>query len=414
MKNFLLILLAFFMLSLNPVLSQEDNADKDSTVKITMNDGTVRNGYVISEDDNEILFMDNKIGKIFITKANIKYQAENGGSGPTDVLTTTDGTVRVGYIISDDGREVLFMDNTIGKVFISKEKVKSIIPFSKSVESLGQTATAEFSGPEGPFTTRYVFATNALPIRKGENYAMINLYGPEVHVSVTDRLTVGFMTTWIVSPFVLAAKYSIPTKNEKVNFGIGTMIGSSGYINSFRGWGGLHWGMATFGDRLKNITISAGYSYISTGSNFNNGNNNKPGVYTPVATTDQFGYTSYDYGDIPRALITAPVVGVAGISRVGKKASVMFEAMVFIGNRGTTTSENSEYVYNSTLGYNVWTPKETVVTKTGGNRVLAFIMPGIRFQSTPNRAFQVSVAAIWAGNDLVPVPIPQCSWFFQF
>ncbi len=135
----------------------------------------------------------------------------------------------------------------------------------------------------------------------------------------------------------------------------------------------------------------------------------------PAAITDQWGYTSYDFGDIPtRALITAPVIGVAGISRVGKKASVMFEAMVFIGNRGTTTSENSEYVYNSTLGYNVWTPKETVVTKTGGNRVLAFIMPGIRFQSTPNRAFQVSVAAIWAGNDLVPVPIPQCSWFFQF
>ncbi len=407
------------MLSLNPVLSQEDNADKDSTVKITMNDGTVRNGYVISEDDNEILFMDNKIGKIFITKANIKYQAENGGSGPTDVLTTTDGTVRVGYIISDDGREVLFMDNTIGKVFISKEKVKSIIPFSKSVESLGQTATAEFSGPEGPFTTRYVFATNALPIRKGENYAMINLYGPEVHISVTDRLTVGFMTTWIVSPFVLAAKYSIPTKNEKVNFGIGTMIGSSGYINSFRGWGGLHWGMVTFGDRLKNITISAGYSYINTGSNYGNGNN-KPGTYPAI--TDQWGYTSYDYNIPTKNMITAPVIGFAGISRVGKKASLMFEAMVFIGNGRTTTTNTPEpgtgvYVNDPITGSSNWVPevpKETVVTANGGSNVLAFIMPGIRFQSTTNRAFQVSVAAIWAGNDLVPVPIPQCSWFFQF
>jgi len=79
MKNFLLLFVATLFISLSPVFGQEDNADKDSTVKITMNDGTVRNGYIVSEDDNEILFMDNKIGKIFITKANIKYHAENGG-----------------------------------------------------------------------------------------------------------------------------------------------------------------------------------------------------------------------------------------------------------------------------------------------------------------------------------------------
>ena len=146
----------------------------------------------------------------------------------------------------------------------------------------------------------------------------------------------------------------------------------------------------------------------------------------PAAYTDQWGYTSYDFGDIPTEhLITAPVIGVAGISRVGKKASVMFEAMVFIGNGGTTTSNTpepgtgSEYVYDPTTRFvTIWVPevpKETVVTaRLEGSDVLAFIMPGIRFQSTPNRAFQVSVAAIWAGNDLVPVPIPQCSWFFQF
>ena len=405
MKNFLLLFVATLFISLSPVFGQEDNADKDSTVKITMNDGTVRNGYIVSEDDNEILFMDNKIGKIFITKANIKYHAENGGSGPTDVLTTTDGTVRVGYIISDDGREVLFMDNTIGKVYIPKEKIKSIIPFSQSVESLGQTATAEFTGPEGPFTTRYYFTTNALPIKKGENYAMIHLYGPEVHFALSDRLSLGFMTTWVASPFILAAKYTIPTKNEKLNFGLGTMMGTSGYLGGFSGWGGMHWGMITVGDRLKNFTFSAGYSYVNAGRY--GSSYPEPGTYPAV--TDEWG-TNFDY-NLPDAssTISTPIIGFGGIARVGKKASFIFDSMIFFPTE--RKGSESEYFYGPG-----GIPVETVVTETGGGttNVFAFIMPGMRFQSSPNKAFQFALAGVMNSSWDIAVPIPMVSWFKKF
>ena len=180
----------------------------------------------------------------------------------TKIITMINGEVRVGEIISDDGREILFLSKDIGKVFILKQDVKSIRPFKPEV---GEIVEGDYF-VNSPFNTRYYFTTNARPLKKGEDYAMIHLYGPEVHFSVSDRFSIGVMTSWIASPFVLAAKYSIPTKSPNVNFGLGTLVGTSAFLNSFRGFGGLHWGMATFGDEKQNMTISLGYAYMNLGS----------------------------------------------------------------------------------------------------------------------------------------------------
>lgn len=76
----------------------------------------------------------------------------------------------------------------------------------------------------GPFSTRYSFTTNALPIVKGENYALVNLYGPEVHFALSDQFSLGVMSTWIASPLILAAKYSLKTNNELLNFSVELLL----------------------------------------------------------------------------------------------------------------------------------------------------------------------------------------------
>lgn len=344
-------------------------------------------------------------------------QTDNSVTDSTVVITMNDGVVRIGVVINDDGREILFMDNKIGKIFLTKEKIQSMVPYSQSDESLGQ-GSDEFTGPEGPFTTRYYFTTNALPIKKGENYAMIHLYGPEVHFAVSERLSIGVMTTWIASPFVVVGKYSIPTKNEKINLGIGTMMGSSGYLNTFKGWGGMHWGMLTIGDRLKNFTISAGYSYAKTGPMPSN-SYVTPGTYPAKITSSGEAY--YDW-NIPRTeranvLIGAAVIGIAGIVRVGKKASFIFDSMFFIptGEKKGSTSVNNSSPYNPIT--NTSAPMNTVVTETNSIRnPLGFLMPGMRFQKKPSRAFQVALAGVLASdkNELIAFPIPMVSWFFKF
>lgn len=144
------------------------------------------------------------------------------------VITKNDGTEYIGKILSDDGREVLIETERLGKIYIPKSDIKSIV----KVEDERSIVHGEFR-TLGPFTTRYAFTTNALPIQKGENYALINLYGPEVHFAVSNNLSLGIMSTWIASPFVLAAKYSMKTNNEKVNVSLGTLFGTSGYFKHF-------------------------------------------------------------------------------------------------------------------------------------------------------------------------------------
>ena len=114
------------------------------------------------------------------------------------VVITYSGKEIIGKVLSDDGRELLLNTDKAGKVYIRKDDVKSIELIKK-----GDVINNEYVSA-GPFTTRYQITNNALPIKKGENYAMWNLYGPEVHFAVTSRLNVGVMATWIASPIALA------------------------------------------------------------------------------------------------------------------------------------------------------------------------------------------------------------------
>ncbi|MEJ6797442.1 MAG: hypothetical protein QNK75_00255 [Crocinitomicaceae bacterium] len=315
------------------------------------------------------------------------------------VITMHNGDKRIGNILSDDGREILFLSKDVGKIYLRKENVQSIVPY-KSEDF--QIVDGEYRST-GPFTTRYYFTTNALPIKKKENYGMINLYGPEVHFATSDRFSVGLMTTWIASPMMLAMKYSIPTKNPKVNYGLGTLFGTTGYLNQFRGYAGLHWGMVTIGDRSTNFTLSGGFSYIDAGFNIQD---DKPGTY--YATSNNNGYYYVNVPQQARGIATAPVIGLAGITKIGKKASFFFDAMAFFGQNKRTSSKFFGNGNSST--------DFIVVSEDPGMHIVAFFMPGIRFSKSEDRAFQFAAAGVIssrAGNTR-SFPIPMCSWFFKF
>jgi hypothetical protein len=351
-------------------------------------------------------------------------------SNPVDtntyVIKKSDGNQFIGKIISDDGREVLINTNDLGKIYISKSDIKSIwlVDLKKDI------VNNEFR-ERGVFTTRYQFSTNSFPIEKGENYAMVNLYGPEVHFAVSNRFSIGLMATWIASPMVLALKYTIPTKNKNVNFGFGTLMGTSGYLNQGRTFGGLHWGMVTFGDRKSNITLSAGYSYINLG-NKNDYIFNKPGTYDAVFNS-QGGFYDFNY-NIPtyeinqsNTMIKAPIIGIAGITSVGKRASFIFDAMILFGS-----SSNVDYyqeprmdVYDN-QGQPDYSIVDEVIKYESTSRSVNFIlMPGMRFQKSENKAFQISLAGVigkrtttYTSSDTdtrnYSFPAPMCSWFYKF
>ena len=319
-----------------------------------------------------------------------------------------DGTEYIGEILSDDGREVLIQTKSLGKIYIPKADIKSITPIEDETKIVNNNFRES-----GPFTTRYHFTTNALPIKKGEDYALVNLYGPEVHFSVSDQFTAGVMTSWIGSPFVGAFKYTIPTSNEKINLGLGTLFGTSGYLNSFRGYGGLYWGMITFGDRLKNFTVSAGFTHVDVG--IRSKSFDIPGTYDAVIS----GGWSYS-PQIPRVsrrpnMVTAPVISIGGIVSSGKKASFIFDSMLFFSKQkgdGRIRTENRD----PNNPYGPFGLQSVTVEENDKNTILFYMMPGMRFQQTDSRAFQVALAGVTYARDgrVISFPAPTCSWFFQF
>lgn len=315
------------------------------------------------------------------------------------LITKHNGAEFTGTIISDDGREILIETKTLGKIYIPKSEVKSIV----KIVDQSSIVNGEFQST-GPFTTRYAFTNNALPIVKGENYTMVNLFGPEVHFAVSNNFNIGIMSTWIASPLVLAMKYSIKTNDEEVNFSIGTLLGSTGYLNNFKGYGGLHWLSMTLGSRKNNVTFSAGYAYLQSGRKISNP---EVGVY---------------HNEYPpmvnelRPMTRGPILSAAGIFKVGAKVSFIFDSMFGFFKQEQTKSEYEELTpgnyYN---GASIAPTFNYVVTKEEYLTTALFVMPGLRFQHSDRKAFQICIAGVsMFGQRNVSFPFPMCSWFTKF
>ena len=353
----------------------------------------------------------------FFGSQSVFAQAPSTAKPSTDstkyLIVKNDGNEYVGFILSDDGREVLLQTQSLGKVYIPKSDIKSIRP----LDLVEDVKKGEFNTP-GAFSTRYQFTTNCFPIKKGENYAMVNLYGPEVHFAVHKDLSVGVMSTWIGSPIALALKYTRGTANPKLNYGVGALIGTSGYLNSGRGFGGLYWGMVTYGDRRSNVTLSVGYGHFNDGNDW-------PEISEPVYQEGVYqaidgmvpelpiaGTNTYNYGFNAQA----PIIGLAGQTKVGKKASFIYDCMYIMGRTNNNSSygyQNIDYIYDQ----NNWMIQQVVVGpwQTYDNNInqnLLIVMPGMRFQRTEAKAFQISLAGVITKD--FSFPLPMASWFYKF
>ena len=373
----------------------------------------------------------------------ISITAQSGDSTDSKklvLITKNNGGEFIGEIISDDGREILLMTTNIGKIYINKSDISGITSVDeKSTTKIG----GEFRA-EGPFTTRYFFTNNSLPLKKNEHYAMIQLYGPEVHFSVSDKLSLGVMASWIASPIALASKLCLYSKNN-IHISLGNILGNSGYIEQGKVFGGLHWLTITKGDRMKNISFSAGYGYVvDNASLFNNnylgesytfqndfpnqkyyisGNNSPNSAYGAVyyEMRDEFG-NSESINDLSN-LKSAYILSLAGIIPVGKKASLIFDSMLFLNQKNSiqyddyeVTVEHNEYNSSTgqttqvngtfTVGINGRAVKENRFNST------VLLMPSLRINQSYEKAFQISLAGVITQEQ--SFPIPTISWLRKF
>ena len=366
------------------------------------------------------------------------------------LIIKNSGGEYIGEIISDDGREILLITKTIGKIYINKSEISSI---SKVEENLKTNKNGEFRA-SGPFTTRYYFTNNALPIKKNENYALVHVYGPEIHFSVGNKTSLGIMASWIASPIGLVLKQQVYSKN-KFHVSIGSILGSSGYINQGQTYGGLHWGTITIGDRTSNISFSAGLAHINWPTkntdfmsnvreigdrysySFYDQNhpyfiaeddyNSQMAFEDSIGIYDWNGFSNSNDRYLYRNKQLATVIGVSGIAPIGKKASFIFDSMIFIANKSkvnyTTKEKEINYErYNNATGNSQLTSFTAVygegVISPGTYRNITFIlMPAMRFNQSYEKAFQVALAGFINYdeiNGLNSAPVPMISWLRKF
>ena len=367
------------------------------------------------------------------------------------LIIKNNGGEYIGEIVSDDGREILLITKTIGKIYINKSEISSI---SNVDEKVKNNKNGEFRA-SGPFTTRYYFTNNALPIKKNENYALVHVYGPEVHFSVGNKTSLGIMASWIASPIGLVLKQQIYSKN-KFHISVGSILGSSGYINQGQTYGGLHWGTITIGDRTSNISFSAGLAHINWPTN------NTDFMSSVREVGDKYSYSFYDqnhpyfiaeddysaqmafedtigvFNDwngffnssdryFYRNKQLATVIGVSGIAPIGKKASFIFDSMIFIADKPkvnyTTKEKEITYErYNNSTGNTQLTNftavyGEGVISSETSRNITFILMPAMRFNQSYEKAFQVALAGFINYdeiNGLNSAPVPMISWLRKF
>lgn len=212
------------------------------------------------------------------------------------VITTNDGGEFVGEIKYQDAKEILIITKDRGEISIPKYQVKEM-------KEVTENETNRNGGyiPEEIFSTRYFITTNGLPIKKGENYILWSLAGPDFEFGVAKNFSVGVITSWFAYPIIGNIKYSFPVQ-KKLSIGTGLLIGTSTW-----GSGNLFFASAipyasiTHGDRKSNITFSLGMSAFY----FNDKTNNRV------------------------------LASVSGMNKVGKKVSLVFDSFIILPSNNT-------------------------------------------------------------------------------
>ena len=201
------------------------------------------------------------IGLVFLCSTRLGAQEglDTGKKDPTIVyvIQRFDGDVLVGKIVYEDPAMIKFNVKKLGVIVIRKRDIEVIRPMTRH---MAQTVGNYI--PQEVYASRYVLTSNSLPVKKGENYGDLNLYGPDIHRFFLDNLDVQITSSWVLLPVIANIKYSFKIAHS-LYLGGGVMAGWTPWGFSSNS-GAIAYGTLTYGNRKSNITLSVGSGEMNT------------------------------------------------------------------------------------------------------------------------------------------------------
>lgn len=175
-------------------------------------------------------------------------------------IVTTDGNKFIGTLVSQDDAQVVLNTSDLGEVTIQRSNIKSMETIEPSRIKNGDYWY------ENPHATRYLFSTNAIGLKPGEGYYQNTwIFFNNVNVGVTKNISLGggLVPTFLFGtssvPVWLMPKVSIPIAQDNLHIAAGGLFG--GIIGEDSFGLGLAYGVLTYGNTDKNITVGLGYGY---------------------------------------------------------------------------------------------------------------------------------------------------------
>jgi hypothetical protein len=177
-------------------------------------------------------------------------------------VETIDGNEYIGKIISIDAQSIVLNTDLLGVITLRKSSIKSMTPVYGSQIKEGVLWF------ENPQSTRYFWQPNGYGLKKGEAYYQnVWVFFNQVSYGVTDNFLIGagmvplFLFGGAPTPVWVTPKFSIPVVKDKLNLGVGGLIGT--VIGESQSGFGLVYGTSTVGDRNTNMSLGVGYGYLS-------------------------------------------------------------------------------------------------------------------------------------------------------
>lgn len=259
----------------NCTFAQQSGNVNDSIYDFQLNDGNIISGVLISDDNREVTILTKNDGKIIVPKYTIKskklklldIQNKGEATEPNDtiyVFELNDGTLISGKLVSEDDREIVVLTDNKGRIILPKYTIKSK-RLALKTDFLDSKLIHK-----NPHPSRYFYSPSAFPIEKNSGYFNLTYFVVlQAQYGLTDHLSVGVSSTFLLMPLLINVKWSEKIADD-LYVSFGGQIGRIWWTPSSP-IVGLGFGNVTYGNPEENVTVNAGYGFLSDEDGENRG-----------------------------------------------------------------------------------------------------------------------------------------------